>query len=176
MAQSIGMILQDLANMDIFFYVLPFFLVFALIFAILQKLKITGEENRGINAVIALVIGLLSLQYDYVPRFFEIIFPKLGIGLAIILAAMILVGLFVDPQRHQAFVWIFFSLGSIIFLIMLLSSFEDYSWWTGGWWTYNLSTIVAGTIIIVFIILIINSGKTPRNPPYDPFKTVNPRP
>ena len=101
MAQSIGAILQQLADFGIFFYVLPFLLVFALVFAILQKVKITGEGNKGIDAVIALTVSLMSLQFDAVPIFFQIIFPKVGIALSILLAAMLLLGLTLDIRKRQ---------------------------------------------------------------------------
>ena len=89
MAQPLGAVLQQLADMDIFFYVLPFLLIFALVFGILEKANILGsrggpgggKDNRNINAVIALAVGLLSIQFDQVPIFFSVIFPKLGIAL-----------------------------------------------------------------------------------------------
>jgi len=159
MAQPIGIILQDLADMDIFYYALPFLLIFALVFAILQKVKLTGKENRGIDAIIALTVSLLSIQFNQVPIFFQIIFPKLGIGLAVILVCLILVGLFINPQKHNFAIWVFFGIGGITAIIILLTSFTDYSWWTGGFWYGNVSAIVAGIIILIFIFVIVNSGK-----------------
>jgi len=171
MVTSIGMILQQWAEMDIFFYALPFLLVFALVFAILQKLKLTGEQNKGIDAVIAIAIGLLALQYDSVPIFFQIIFPKLGIALSVILAALILTGLFVDSNDQRIFIWIFFGLGAVAFIILLLSSFQDYSWWTGGFWQENMSAIIAGVILIAFVAIVIGGNK-PRSTPREPFERI----
>tara|TARA_Y100000310_G_scaffold197013_2_gene197107 strand:+ start:550 stop:1089 length:540 start_codon:yes stop_codon:yes gene_type:complete len=176
MAQPIGVILQQLADFGIFFYVLPFMLIFALVFAILQKSKVLGdaEKSKGINAVISLAVALLALQFDAVPFFFQILFPKLGIALSIILAAMILVGLFVDfndsSGKRTGASLILFSVGGILFIIILLQSFNDYSWWVGSWWQMNISAIVAGIILIVFIAVVINSGSTEKTPlPYRPY-------
>ena len=163
MAQPIGVILQQWADFGLFFYVLPFLLVFALVFAILQKVNILGakgEYSRGINAVIALTISLLSLLFDTVPIFFQIIFPKVGIGLSIILAAMILVGLFVDFKEKTGASLILFSIGGVIFIVILLQSFSDFSWWTGSFWQQNMSAIVAGIIILIFVLIIVNSGSS----------------
>src|SRR3989344_3079797 len=137
MAQPIGLILQQWADLGIFYYVLPGLLVFALVFAILQKAKIFGDgkESKGINAVIAGAVALMSLQFDAVPVFFQIIFPKVGIGLSIILAAMILVGLFVDFEKggkRTGAATIFFGLG--------------------------------GIILIVFISIVVNSGSSAKTP------------
>jgi len=159
MVDSITDILVVWEELGIFYYALPFLLIFALVFAILQKIKITGKENRPIDAVIALTIGLLALQFDEVPIFFQTIFPKVGIGLAVLLVALILMGLFVDAKRHEFAVWTFFSLGGIIGIIILITSFEEYSWWTGGFWYENSAAIIAGIVIIVFVFMVINSGK-----------------
>jgi len=160
MAQSIGAILQQLADFGIFFYVLPFLLVFALVFAILQKVKITGEGNKGIDAVIALTVSLMSLQFDAVPIFFQIIFPKVGIALSILLAAMLLLGLTLDIRKSRGMVFTFLGIGGVLGVIILLQSFQDYSWWTGSFWQENISAIVAGIILLVLVLVIINSGKS----------------
>jgi len=170
MAQPIGLILQQWADLGIFYYVLPGLLVFALVFAILQKAKIFGDgkESKGINAIIAGAVALMSLQFDAVPVFFQIIFPKVGIGLSLILAAMILVGLFVDFKtengKRTGAATIFFGIGGIIFIVILLQSLGDYSWWTGSWWQENISAIVAGIIILIFIGIVVNSGSESKTP------------
>ena len=168
MVQGLGVILQQWAEMDIFYYALPFLLIFSLVFAIMQKIKIMGgadentawEHNRGVSAIIAASVGLLALQYDYVPVFFSIIFPKLGMGLAVLLVALIFMGLFVDFNKHGGAALIFFAIGGIIGGVVLLSSFSDYTWWTGGFWQENMSAIIAGIIILVFVGVVVGSGKT----------------
>ena len=176
MARSVGEILQVWAQYDIFFYVLPFLLIFALVFAIMEKLNITGKHNdRGINAVISLTIGLLALQYDRVPLFFQEVFPRLGMGLAVILVALILMGLFVDPKRHQMAVKTFFGIGAVTAVVVLLNAFNDYSWWTGSFWADNVELIVAGVIILTLVgAVIIESGEKidTKDHPRDPWRNV----
>lgn len=163
MAITITTILQQWADYGVFYYVLPFLLIFALVFAILQKVKIMGEgsDGRGVNAIIALSVALLSLQFDYVPLFFSIIFPKLGMGLAVLLVALILLGLFVDYNKYQGQMYIFLGVGGATAGVIILSTLSDYSWWTGSFWQENLSALVAGGIIIAFVAIVINSSKPP---------------
>ena len=81
---SFGNVLSQWEQLGVFTYVLPFLLIFALIFGILQKVKIF-QESKGINAVIAVSTALMALQFNFVPLFFSDIFPQLGIGLSIVL-------------------------------------------------------------------------------------------
>jgi hypothetical protein len=159
MATPVGYYLQELAYLDVFYYVLPFLLVFAVVFAILQKTQILGgEESRGINAVIAITIGLLSLQFDKVPLFFRALMPNLAVGLSVILAAILLLGLFfkLDDNRGK---YLFMSISGIVAIWVILSSISDYSWWTGSFWYDNLPTIIAGVIIIGAIIAVVGGGR-----------------
>jgi hypothetical protein len=162
MAQPIGVILQQWADLDIFFYALPFLLIFSLIFAILQKVKIMGdtaEHNKGVSAIIAVSVALMSLQFDQVPRFFQIIFPQLGIALSVLLVGIILLGLFVNYEKHEGAAYIFLAIGGAGAILVVLNSFAEYSWWTGSFWADNFSAIIAGIIIVVFVLVVINSGK-----------------
>jgi NADH:ubiquinone oxidoreductase subunit 2 (subunit N) len=117
------------------------------------------EDNKGISAIIAASVGLLSLQFDQVPIFFQTIFPKLGIGLSIILVLVILVGLFIDFKKYEGPTSIFFGIAGLIAVVIILSSLSDYSWWSGGFWQENMSSIIAGIIVIIFIAIVIGSGK-----------------
>src|SRR3989338_4351196 len=86
---SFGNVLSQWEQLGVFSYVLPFLLIFALIFGILQKVNIfggaQGQSNKGINGVIAVSTALMALQFNFVPLFFRDIFPKLGVGLTVIL-------------------------------------------------------------------------------------------
>lgn len=50
--------IETLRKMGFFDIVLPFLLVFAVVFATLEKTKIFGEKKSGINSVIAFVVAL----------------------------------------------------------------------------------------------------------------------
>jgi len=173
MAQPLGAILQQWADMDIFYYALPFLLIFALVYAILYKVNIMGGDkgqNRGVYAIIAVAVAFMALQFDLVPNFFQIIFPKLGVGLAILLTLIILGGLFVPEEfKHSGASLVFFGIATVIAVTVILQSFTDYSWWYGSWWYDNLSAIVSGIIILVFIAIIVSSGGDKRSPSTPPF-------
>ena len=98
---DIAGLLTQWQTLGVFSYVLPFLLIFALVFGILAQAKFLGE-NKGVNSVIALAVALLALQFPVVPTFFASITSNLAIGLTVLLSVLILMGLFVnfaDPKE-----------------------------------------------------------------------------
>ena len=88
---TIPEILNQWAALGIFDYVIPFLLIFAVVVAILQKSNVLGD-NKTVQAIVALSIGLLSIQFGFVQSFFRELFPRFGIGLSIFLVLLILNG------------------------------------------------------------------------------------
>lgn len=155
-AINITDVLNQWAELGVFAYVLPFLMIFAVVYGILAKTTILGG-NKGVNATIALATGLLALQFDYVPNFFASIFPYTGIGLAVLLVAMILMGLLVDIDDKKVFNWILFGIGLVIFVTVLLTALSDFRWWGGfGWgWGESWPAILVAVIVLGLIALII---------------------
>ncbi len=157
---GIGDILVQLENAGFFQYALPFLLIFGASYAILTQIP-TFDKNKGAAGVVALAMGLLALQFNIVPAFFQDIFPKFGIGLAFLLIALILAGAFIPELEggKDAYRWIFFGVGSIIFIAILLSSLSGFQFVGHGWWDRWGGAVIMSTIVIVGIILIFVYGK-----------------
>ncbi len=151
-------LLDQLNQLGFFSYVLPFLLLFAVIYAILSQINIF-EKNRGAAVIIALAAALLSLQFQIVPIFFQNIFPKFGIGLAILLIGLILVGAFIQGGEGGLFQWIFFGLGGLIFLIVTISSLSDWRFVGSFWWDRYASFIIVAVVVVGAIIGIIVAGR-----------------
>jgi hypothetical protein len=153
---DIGSLLASWEQAGVFSYVLPFLLIFAIVFGILSKIKIFGE-NRALNAVIALVVGLLALQFELVPIFFSEIFPRLGVALSVILALIILAGLFFDVN-NKVVQYLFLGVALIAFLIVLMKTSGQLGWYSSYWWYANWKGILGVAVIIGALIAVISSG------------------
>ena len=147
---SIGDVLNRWADLGVFAYVLPFLMIFALVYGILLKTQILGE-NKGVNATIALAFGLLALQFDYVSGFYASIFPYAGMGLAVLLIALILLGLMGDPAKKTNKIWL--GIGVVIFIFVLFGSIGD-TYWLGGVGV-NLSDSGPALLAILLILGIL---------------------
>lgn len=161
---DIGLILQTWASMGVFDYVLPFLLIFAFVFGILMKSELLGKENKGLNAVIAFALAALSLQLDFIPLIFREMFPRLGVGLAVLLCLLILVGLFIKNSGNDSGkTWniIFSVVGAVIFLVIVVQSLTMYSGW-GGWGFFSgdiIGWIVGALLLIGVIVAVVMTSK-----------------
>jgi hypothetical protein len=164
-------ILNSWADLGLFSYGLPFLLIFAVVYGILSKTNILGEQNKnkGVNSVIAIAVALLALQWDIVPNFFATIFPYAGVGLAVLLVILILMGLFGggkfvdDHNKLTAMGWIFFTIGVVIALMVIIPSLTDFSFAGGAWWSEYGSGLVAILIVGLLVWLTVGS-KSDDNP------------
>jgi hypothetical protein len=135
---------------------LPFLLIFALVFGLLTTTNIFSG-NRGVNLIVALSIGALSLRSTMVSEFFSVIFPRMGVGLAILFVIVILSALFIPAEDRRGWLIGFGVLGLLIAVITVINSFSNLSWFFSDWWGYDLTmviTVVIGIGIIVALALM----------------------
>jgi hypothetical protein len=161
-----GSLLDSLSQMGFFSFVLPFLLIFALIYGLLLRVKLF--EKDGINAIIALSVSLMALQFDFVPLFFSQIFPRVGVGLAVILAVLIVIGIFVPKQTWV--VYALFGVSLITIIMILVGSADALGWSYGsgiGYWLMNNWTIIFGIIFVGVVIALIVMKDKPVAPTFD---------
>jgi len=155
---DIGSFLSEMERMGFFSYLLPFLLIFALVNGILNQMKLF-KDNKSINGIIAFAVSLMALQFDFVPVFFSEIFPRLGVGLAVILALLILGGLFLDPD-DKGLMYTLLGIGAVILIIVLVQTAGAVGWHSGYWWYENWK-MIAG--VVIFLILFAIAASTPSN-------------
>jgi len=136
---------------------LPFMLVFAIVFAVLQKAKIFGEDKRQTDAIVALVIGLIVVAVGTTTHIITSLMPILAVGLVMILAFMLLLGF--TYQAGQ------FDLDSkvklIIGIVAAVAVVITVLYYTPSAWAY-VTDLVSGrgsTLVTnaVFAILVIGA-------------------
>lgn len=153
-------------EIGVFSYVIPFLLIFAVVFAILDKTKLLskqGEENKGITAIIAVSVALLALQFDLVSGFFAMIFPRLGIGISILLVVIILAGFFMPNMGKEdgkgPAKWVGWALAGGV----IIWAFSSWNSWTsgsgvGGWFSEYIWAIVVLGIVGAVVFIAMKGG------------------
>lgn len=79
--------------------VLPFLLVFVLVFAILQKSKLFGENKNQIDALISLAIALMLIAFPTPRDYIVEMVPWLAVALVVLLIFLLIYG-FVDSGEN----------------------------------------------------------------------------
>lgn len=153
---TIADILNQWQSIGVFDYVLPFLLIFTIVFGILEATNIVGK-NKGVHVIIALAVGLLALRMDFVQNFFKEIFPRLGVGLAVILALLIMTGLFINNLEARYWMWGIAAVGIVIWLIILVGSFENFGWFGSGFFQDYAGMIIGAVLLIGVIIAVVAS-------------------
>ncbi|MFH0936379.1 MAG: hypothetical protein V1815_01715 [Candidatus Woesearchaeota archaeon] len=144
---------KDIGGFDVF---LPFVLIFTISFAVLQKAKILGDK-KNINAVVALVIGLLLVQNQNIVNIINTFLPNISLVLVVILMFLLVVGIFVGGEkRWDTGGWYVAAIIiSIIFVgwSFFASSVSDR--WNLPYWLTNIDSQTISVIIFIAIFLIV---------------------
>ena len=89
---------------------LPFLLVFVVVFAILQKSKVLGNGKAQIDSMVAMVIGLILIGVEQPREIIVGLMPWMAVGVAVILVFLILYG-FVAGDLTSAPNWMKITFG-----------------------------------------------------------------
>lgn len=144
----------------VFDFVLPMLLIFAVVFGILTATGVLGH-NRGVNALIAITIGIMAMRLEIVSSFFSVIFPGLGIGIAVLVTVLILAGLFMNNSNWRHWMPTFFWGGLIIGVIVAVVSLNEVAWFGSPWWQENWVSILWIVILAAVLIPIFSGPKDP---------------
>lgn len=80
--------------------VLPLLLIFTVIFAILERLKLFGDDKKQMHAIIALVIAIITVAFAYPTDIIVKLMPFLAVAVVIVLIFLILYGM-VSPGDKE---------------------------------------------------------------------------
>ena len=138
-----------------FMYVIwPFVLTFALVFGVLHKSKIFGDNKNQINAIISAVIAIIFVSFANYVDIVSYLLALMVLGLIVLLVFMMLFGFIHKEGEFSLKPGLISTLGYIIGVGVLIAVLVL----TGGW-GYIVSFVKSGdnsgwvgSIIMVLII------------------------
>jgi hypothetical protein len=162
--------LYDLGIVDV---ILPFLLVFVIIFGLLSKTRIFGDDKKKFNLIIALVIGL-SVVIPHVLNMYpsenaDVVnimnksLPQVSLIAVAVVMLLILIGLFGGEAK-----WMGSSLSGWIaiaaFATIVIIFGGSAGWWQNWNWFYDFfgeDTVAVVIMILVFAVIVwwITSGE-----------------
>ncbi len=148
--------------------VYPFLLVFVLIFAILQKTKILGEDKRQIDALISLAIALIFVAFGWATDIVVGMMPYLVIAVVSLLVFLVLWGFVAaDKDGLKIEPWVKYGVMIIAAIVVVVALVVATGQWETVWnslvrneemsniWTNVILLLVIGGAILVVVL----SGK-----------------
>lgn len=157
MAFDFMSILAQWEDMGVFNVLLPFLLVFAITFAILEKVKIFGADKRNINGIIAAILGILVARNQYVVGIINRFLPNISLFMVIILMFLLLLGIFGGAYTGwQGGMLTIAAIVSLFFVIWSLSSdFIGEQFGLPDWlWGFDEQTKSSILMIGIFVFVI----------------------
>ena len=147
--------------------VLPFVLIFTVVFAILQKTQILGKGKKQIDAIVSLSIGLIVVSYANAVGIITDLMPFLAVSVVIILVFLILYGMVFKEGEFDLSKKVKNVFGGLVALAVAIAVLSvtgawDYvrDNWLGG---DSQSVIVTNTIFFVIVAIaigiVLSSGK-----------------
>ena len=147
----------------------PFLLVFTLVFAILQKSKILGEDKRQIDALVALAVGLIVVAFSWATNIIAGLMPFLAVSVVILLVFMILYGFVASdmreglklPKQLQYCIGILAGIALIIAVIVATGQWDKAynALFGGGSFSSLASNILMIAIILGALAVVIFGAK-----------------
>jgi len=133
---------------------LPFLLVFVVVFAILQKSKILGDGKAQIDAMVALVIGLLLIGLRQPREIIVGVMPWMAVGLAVLLVFFILYG-FVAGDLSKAPDWMKITFGILagLFTLGVILYVSGFGSVVMGWFSSSGSSGIWTNVLMVVLVL-----------------------
>lgn len=146
--------------------ILPFLLVFTVVYAVLQKTGVLGKEKKHIDAMVAFVIGLITIAFGYATSMISNLIPFLSVSLIIILIFLVLWGFAFHGEEFKIPKKVTYAFGVIIGLALVVAVLVAADKWNtvvnfvmrGGAMSETVSSIVLVIVVVVAIAAVIGFG------------------
>ena len=174
------LLLEEFGLTDV---LLPFLLIFTIVFAVLQKTNIMGQDKKNINVILSLTLGLLvvipHVTHSYPPDadivdIMNHALPQVSLLIVALMLLIIMVGIFY-PTQYGAGSWT--GIATVIGLVGLIWIFGASIGWFDGWdWflnTFGEDAVTLAIVLIVFAIIISFVTKSNQTPGTKLFQSID---
>lgn len=147
---SLNSALDVLREMGFFDVVLPFLLIFSIVYGTLESVKIFKKKN--INAVIAFSLAFLAIGSGYFTGTLKAFTPFVGTLLFFLLSFLVVIGLVAGEELENMIKETWFKIPIILISagVLIYSFGMTQNWWTGA--EGEASQILNSAFLPLFIL------------------------
>lgn len=168
MASPLQNAIEFFREFGLFDVVLPFLLIFTIMFAILEKTRVLGTEEgkprANLNSMVSFIIALLVVATNKVVSIINKALPNVVLIIVMILSFMLLLGLFYKSEelefakKHETFyriLMIVLFIGVILIFLNSLQLESGQSWLSYGfeYFINNISSPIITSLIFLAVAL-----------------------
>lgn len=177
--------LDFLREFGIFDVILPFLLVFAVVFGILEKTRILGEEKikdiiyprKNLNAIVAFALAMLVVAATKIVGVINTALPQISLLIVVALSFLLMIGIFMKPDntlyeklngRWLTFLMIIMFVAVIFVFLGNIPANEKQSWlgfafdYVVEFWSGTLVATLILLGVIIWAIFFITKGDSGR--------------
>lgn len=152
---TFGDTIRFLQETGVYEYFLPFLLIFAIIFAILEKIQLFGEGKTNINVVIAVVVGLLLIVQQGIVAIINNFLPRVSLIMVVILMGLLVISMLAG-KKFTGLTGGVFSVAVILVIIALIIALISPTTFGFTWLSpYERDTLLRIAIIVGLFLLVI---------------------
>lgn len=161
---AFGVVIEFLQKLGFFDVILPFLLVFTIVFGILEKTRIFGVEKidnkeyprKSINAMVAFAIGFFTVAAKQVVTSMQVSLPNVALVLIIVVCFMMLAGSFMGDKPFSMEgrgAWVGF-LTVVMFIAIVLIFLNSFGWLDTliAFFSAHLNTALMPLLFIIVIV------------------------
>jgi len=150
-------------------FAFPFLLMFFIVFAVLEKTKLLGEDKKQLNALISFVVGLIFVSAVYPTLVVSNLILFLTVALVVVFIALLLWGfVFGEKEEFKIKGWMKWVLGVLIGIAVVVAvlwatgvqnkviGLLFNQTWSSAFWTNALFVVV----IAIALALVIGKSKS----------------
>ncbi len=177
---ALGNAIAFLQAFGFFDVVLPFLLVFTIVFGILEKTKILGIEGKdklpkkNLNAMVAFAIAFFVVAASNIVQAIQVSLPAISMVLLIVVVFMLLLGSIAGESEKGLNLWTehkwaawtvtVFVIISILAIFLYAFGYLEFAW---AFIAGNLSSTTFATILLIILIFfaikfILKPAKKPQ--------------
>ena len=144
---------------------LPFLLIFAIVFAILEKTKILGENKTNIDVIVSLVIGLLLIVQRPIVDTILLFLPRVSLMIVVILMGLLVISM-VAGKSFEGLKGTVFGVAVVVIIIAIILALTTPDTGLGGvylsQYDRNALLSIGVPLLILFLVIAMVTAK-PKN-------------
>ena len=154
-----GDLFYQLQGSGVYEYILPFLLIFSITFAILEKVKILGDDKKNINIIVSLIIALIFVTQFSLVYTLNSFLPKISLFIVVAVMTMILFGIF-GAKVHNGLGSLGLLIAAVVSLIVIYWGLSPSLGFELPFWVQDNFDVIVAILVIIIVIALITGGKS----------------